>query len=650
MVRGAHFVGTGLPNQPDLSKVGGLLSSMTKAQNARKKLNLCVLATSDVHAKLLAFDYFNETPTEGASLARLATLVRDIRAKADATLLFDNGDFLQGEPIADVALSDVAQTGNPVVSAMNALAYDAIGLGNHEFDLDEPLLRASLARAGCPVLCANLTCGEGAEAYRSMWASRTVLPVRFGGGQELRVGVFSVLPPRVCEWNAQRIQGHLVARDMVEVAQEQAKTLRQEGADIVIALAHSGIGAADYEPNAENASRHIAEIAEVDAVIAGHVHERFPERKWAAGDDVDGLRGSVHGKPMVMPSARAACLGKIDLSLTYDESAQVGAQWQVRGFLCELLSAEGLPEAEDVAASVAPAQAAARKRLARVVGEIRRPVTSHFTMLQDDCATRLIAESKIDAVSDVLQGTPNEGLPLLASVAPARCGGRDGPESYVGIQAGPLLARDVSEIQPFANYICLLRITGAELVEWLEMANSLYNQLLPDQPGQLLIERDMPPYKRETVYGVGYQVDLSQPARYDVVGKVVCPAARRICDLRWQGRPVTEDQVFLLATNDFRGGGGGNFPAAACDRHVALPPILVRDAIVRHLEKRPYDSGRDIPSWVFKGLEGISAVFETGSKSGMFAAHVETPVEFLGEADGGFLRYLVNFGDPFWPR
>lgn len=648
-MRGAHFIGTGLQDRPDLAKVGGLLSSMTKARNARKELNLCVLATSDVHAKILAFNYFREAPTEGASLARLATLVRDIRAKADATLLLDNGDFLQGEPIADVALSDVMQAGNPVVSAMNALAYDAIGLGNHEFDLDEPLLRASLAPAGCPILCANLTPGEGAEAYRGMWAPRVVLPVRFGGGQELRVGVLSVLPPKVCDWNALRIQGHLVARDMVEAAQEQAKALRQEGADIVIALAHSGIGAADYEPYAENASRHIAAISEVDAVIAGHVHERFPGYKQEAGDDVDGLRGSVHGKPVVMPSARAACLGKIDLSLSYDENARAGAQWQVRGFHCELMSPEGLPEAADIVVSVSPAKAAARKRLARVVGEVRRPVTSHFTMLQDDCATRLIAESKIDAVSEFLQNTPHEGLPLLASVAPARCGGRDGPESYVGIQAGPLLARDVSEIQPFANYICLLRVTGAELAEWLEMANSLYNQLLPDQPEQLLIERDMPPYKRETVYGVGYQVDLSQPARYDVAGKLVRPTARRICDLKWQGVPVTEDQVFLLASNDFRGGGGGNFPATACDRHVTLPPILVRDAIVRHLEKRPYDSGRDIPSWVFKGLEGISAVFETGSKSGTFAADVETPVEFLGEADGGFRRYLVNFGDPYWP-
>ncbi|MCP4817714.1 MAG: hypothetical protein GY883_00905 [Shimia sp.] len=602
-----------------------------------------------MHAKLRAYDYFRDIKSDDGSLSRLACLVQDLRTASDATLLMDNGDFLQGEPIADLDLQTVLADGNPVVTAMNAMGYVAAGLGNHEFDLEAPLLRASLKDAKFPVLCANLSPVKTAPEYQNIWSPRVVLPVTFPGGETLRVGVFSVLPPQVPEWNARRVDGRLKAVGMVDAACVQVRQMRQEGADIVVALAHSGIGAEEYRQQSENAARHVAAVDGVDAVVAGHVHERFPDGRQWLGADVDGEQGRLHGKPAVMPGAMAACLGRLELRLALTRNED-GVRWEIEGHSAEVISAEDYGEDRQIVVCLQRAQDKARQRLLRVVGNVARPVTSHFSMLRSDCAARLVADAKMDAVREFLQETPFAGMPLLASVAPARCGGRDGPMNYVDISAGALRERDVSEIQPFANCIALLRLSGAEVLEWLEMANSLYNRLEPARPEQLLFDRDAPPYKRETIFGMSYQVDLSQPARYALDGRLVDAQARRIRRLEYNGKPLVTEQEFLLATNDFRGGGGGNFPAAERGRQIEIPSKQVREAIIEHLSHRRFVSGQRTESWSFMRLPGVTAVFETGSGATKFWSRIDTPLEPLRSADDGFLRYRVDFEDDHWPQ
>jgi len=621
-----------------------------KENSPSNRFKLRVLATSDVHARLLAFDYFHGTQTAGGSLARIATLVGKERAEAGACLLLDNGDFLQGEPIADVDLATVENAGNPIVQTMNAMGYDAVGLGNHEFDLDAPLLRASLANARYPTLCANLLPVEGDPRYQNIWVPRVIVPVSLADGVQLRVGMFGVLPPQVIDWNRRRIGGGLTGIGIVAAAQSQVDALRQGGADVVIALVHSGIGQETQSPFSENAARHVAAIDGVDVVVAGHVHERFPGPRYPLGPNIDSARGRLFGKPAVMPGAMAAYLGKIDLDLERAVGADGRVKWKIADHKSEVLSAMEYDEDPEIVAMLEPARTTVQARLQQVVGTVERPVTSYFSMVQDDCATRLVAEAMLSALKATLKGTQHEDVPLVASVAPARCGGREGPDSYVEVAAGALRERDVSEIQPFANYICLMRVTGAELSDWLEMANSLYNQLLPNRPDQLLFDRDAPPYKRETVFGVSYIVDLSQPAKYGLDGTLLRPHTRRIRDLCWQGAPLLPEQEFLLATNDFRGGGGGNFPAVDRDRQIAIPPVLVRDAVVQHLAQGHYVAGKTLPSWKFKRLPEVSAIFETGVQAQNFLHLIPTPLEPIGTSEAGFGQFRLNFGGEDWPN
>ncbi len=622
--------------------------------SAPKCLNVRLLATSDVHAQLLAYDYFRETRTDGSSLARLGSLIRELRDGADASVLLDNGDFLQGGQIAEVDLADVSQIGNPVISAMNALGYDAVGLGNHEFDVDEPLLRKSLALADFPVLCANLIPKDGEGRYEGIWQKRVIVPVQArtedGCLETVKFGIFSVLPPQVVDWGAVRLAKGVRARDIVATAREQGAALRAEGADIVVALAHSGITAVSAAYMAENAAPEVAALDEVDVIIAGHIHERFPRDGYLDTAVIDGKRGSLHGKPAVMPGAMAAFLGKIDLHLVQvDDKAARGRIWRVDGFECENIAGWTHIEDAGIVEVLQPAQRAAVKRLAKVVGHLERPVSTYFSMVKDGCATRILAEAKLAALREELFGTPYEHLPLLASVAPTRCGGRAGPLNYVDIAPGPLLERSIGQMQPFANFISLLRLNGAELLEWLDMAASLYAQMVPNQPDQWLFERDTPAYKRETVYGVSYEIDLSGPARYSHAGEVLRPGKTRIRNLTWQGEPVRPTQEFLLATNDFRAGGGGNFPGVSPSKVVPLRPIHMRDALVKYLAAGAVCADQAVPSWRFARLSNVSAVFETGAAAMQYFDLQNLPLTPLGASEDGFLRFRMDLDDPYWP-
>lgn len=619
-----------------------------------KRLRLRLLATSDVHAQLLAYDYFRETRNDGPSLARLASVIRDLRESEEASILVDNGDFLQGGQISEVSEKDLAQIGNPVITAMNALGYNAVGLGNHEFDVDEPLLRKSLSQANFPILCSNLNPLDQGGRYRGIWQPRVIVPVSGktadGAHETVQVGLFSVLPPQVVDWGAVRLAKSVQAQDIVATATEQAAALRAEGADIVVALAHSGITAATAAYMSENAAAEVAALADVDVIVAGHIHERFPREGYPESADIDGRRGSLHGKPAVMPGAMAAFLGKIDLQLVQDVGDLRGEQtWRVERFESETVAGWNRAEDSQIVEALQPAQRVTEKRLAKIVGQLARPVSSHFSMVKDGCATRILAEAKLAALSKELRGTAYECLPLLASVAPTRCGGRGGSLNYVDIAPGPLRERDIGQMQPFANFISLLRLTGAELVDWLDMAASLYAQLAPNRPDQMLFERDAPAYKRETVYGVSYEIDLSIAARYSHAGEELRPGQSRIRNLAWQGTPVQPEQEFLVATNDFRAGGGGNFPGVTSGKIVPLRPIHMRDALANYMAVDPDCSEQNIPSWTFRRLQDVSAVFETGSAASQYQELQGLPLTPLGSSEDGFLRFRINLDTSRWP-
>lgn len=609
-----------------------------------KKLTISVLATTDLHACLVSYDYFADQEVGSGSLAKAASLIKSIRSELRNTILLDNGDFLQGTPLSDIHVPPGQVAEHPVVAAMNHLGYDAAAIGNHEFNLEARDLSRILQGARFPLLCANLDVAqEGGGPYAGLWNKSTLLKVTalddLSRAVDLNIGVFGVLPPQVVLWDALRIGSLLRATDIVEASRAAAADLRRQGADLVIALAHTGITDRRYQSGMENGAQDVAKLGDVDAIIAGHVHRVFPGPGFEGCGVTDIDDGTVQGKPCVMPGAGASHLGRMDLQLERN-----GGDWSVVGHSSQVLPTADLAADPEIIYLLAPAHQRTLAEMRKEIGHLDEPVHSYFAMVQDDRSVRLVAEAKLAEVRKAVLGSPHEGLPIVASVAPMKCGGRSGGRHFTDVRAGPIAARAVADLQFYANRLSVLQMTGGEILEWLEMSASLYNRLEPKKSGQQLFPNDAPMYNREAVYGIAYEIDLSQPARYNSEGVVINNDARRVNNALFQGAPLDPDQVFLMATNEYRAGGGGRYPGATLDKAVLLPNLGVRKILRRHLEDGNGRTDWTVPSWRFRKLPGVRAVFRTG----VGAVGRDTPNEIVvgdkNESRSDFVECAIDLG------
>lgn len=608
-------------------------------------VTLSLLATTDLHGALVSYDYFADQPGHLPALSRIATLINEVRATADNTLLLDNGDFLQGTPLTDL-VSDRSPDGltHPLVAAMNTLGYDAAALGNHEFNVDLERLTEILGQINATLVCANLAVtGEAPEGLAACWQPQCILERQVvdstGARHGLRIGVFGVVPPQVLSWDHSRVAGKLTAEESLVAARRAVSDLRAAGADLVIGLAHTGLGDAPEQEGLENAGHLIAGIDGLDALVLGHTHLRFPGTTHPAVPGICAETATVHGTPTMQPGSGGRLLGRMDLCLV-----QNGQGWQVAGHSVELMNAQEAEEDAALSAVLRPAHDWVLEALRKPVGHIRKPLHSGLARLPGCATVRVVAEALAGYVAEARKGTDWADLPVLAAAAPQKCGGRAGPQHFTDISAGRVALNNISDLQFFPNDVSVLRLNGAELAEWLEMSAGLYAQILPGQADQPLCRTDFPVYNCDAIYGLRYDIDLSQPARYGPDGTLINPDARRIGHLHWQGAPLRPEQNFALAVNNYRAGGGGNFPYATPERILLQEKTKIRDLLVQAFAEGDPSVSETPPPARFAPIEGATALFL--SSPDMRDMLRDAPVEgidILGETPEGFLQMRLRF-------
>ncbi len=626
------------------------------AADAVADARLRLIATTDLHAHLLPHDYYADRPA-AIGLALAARLIRALRAEGEAVgatvILVDNGDLLQGSLLSDWLVEgdnreELAREGlatHPMIAAMNALGFDAGTLGNHEFNYGLPALRRALAGASFPMVAANVRAGEGSLAPPSTILERQV-PGPDGRPRPLRVGLLGVAPPQIAVWDRRILGSDVSTRDILEAAREEVPRLRAQGADLVVALCHSGLGHERPEPLMENAAVPLAAIPGLDAVVAGHSHEVFPGGNRAATAAVDPAAGTIHGVPAVQPGAHGSHVGVIDLALRWRGGAE-GSPWEVAGARARaiLVTPPGTPEAEvaartdpGLAALAAPLHARLLRAASQPVGETLVPLQSYLALVAAGPALDVVADAQRAYVRRILSGTGVEGLPILAAVAPFRAGGRSGVGNYVDVGPGPIALRQAAGLYVFPNGVAVVEITGAGLRDWLERGASMFRTLVPGLDDQPLIDPAFPSYNFETIDGLDWEVDPTRPPRTDADGRVIDPAASRIRDLRHEGRPVADGDRFALATNSYRLAAGGAFAAAQGARRLHESPRQVRDVVLAHIRAAPVDPAPR-RRWRFASLPGTAAWFDTGPGARAHLASAEgRTIEDLGPAPDGFHR------------
>lgn len=599
---------------------------------AEAVIDLRILATTDLHMHLLPRDDFTGRPVPGRGLAGVATLIGRERAAHPNTVLLDNGDVLNGSPVAEFLDPRLP---HPMIEAMNALGYDAATPGNHDFDSGPAALLAALSQARFPFAMTNAALAGGRGRIAPFVVLERTVIDRGGKTHDLRIGVMGFLPPRTVAWNP-RLAARLRITDPVEAARGAVPLLRRAGAEVIVALCHTGIGAGAGVPMPEHAATAIASVEGVAAVVAGHTHALFPGPDHDPSGEVDPVAGTLCGKPAVMPGLWGSHLGIIDLVLRRTDGGWRVAEGASRVEPARAAAPAPLPA--PVVRLLADAGARMRRRVARTA----RPIHNHFALLGHDPATQLVAAAQRWQVRRLLRGRV-ASLPLLSAASPGRAGGRSGPHHYTDIPAGPITALALSDLCPWANRLCAVELTGADAADWLERAASVFAHLPPGGVDRPLTDPRFPGYDFDVIHGLSWRIDPGQPARYAPDGELVAPAARRVTDLRHRGRPVAPGDRFILATHSFRLAEGGLFGPLAAGLRSALddgPPV--RDVLRRYLCRRRRLDDPVVRPWRFAPLPGTTALLDTGPGALAHLPDLDAGCEPAGMTDDGFARLRIH--------
>ena len=595
----------------------GTAAALAAPAKAAGMIKLRLLETSDIHTFDEDYDYFRDQPDETVGLTKVASLIEAARGEVKNSLLFDNGDIIQGNPLADyVALPGnfPADRVHPTIRAMNLLNYDAATVGNHEFNYGLAFFDSALAGAKFPVCSANFLHADGSPYLKPYLILERTLVADDGQTHALKIGVIGFVTPQIMDWDRAHLEGRVQTIDIVEAAQRYVPQLRRQ-VDVLIALSHSGINTSPRRGGDENASFYLAAVPGIDVIFTGHSHRVFPGPDYAGLEGIDAVSGTLNGVPAVMPGFWGSHLGVIDLTL-----ATTGSGWRVVDFACAtrpIAHRDGrtvtslVTDDAAVNAALAPEHAKTLAWIRQPIGQLNRPVNSYFALIGDDASLALVNEAQTWYARPLLAGTPAAALPLLSAAAPFK-EGYQSPDNFVDLQAGTIAIKNVADLYMYPNTVCAVQVNGAQLREWLEHSAEVFARIDVNNPEpQPLLNPHVPSYVFDVIAGITYQIDISAPPRYGAHGKMN-PNARRIVNLRYRGVTVADDQNFVVVTNNYRADSGGVVPKDHPEAVVLRAPDQIRDVIVRYILQNKTLDVAVPPVWSFAPLGApVSVTFES---------------------------------------
>jgi 2',3'-cyclic-nucleotide 2'-phosphodiesterase/3'-nucleotidase len=289
-------------------------------------VDLRIMETTDLHSNMMDFDYYKDKPTDKFGLVRTASLIEAARAEVKNSVLVDNGDIIQGSPLGDYMAAKGLKTGeiHPVYKAMNTLDYAVGNLGNHEFNYGLDYLHKALAGARFPYVNANVIDDKtGKPLFTPFIIIDKQVTDSEGKTHTLRIGYIGFVPPQIMVWDKANLQGKVTVADITETAKKWLPEMRKQGADIIVAIPHSGLSAEPYKTLAENSVYYLSQVKGIDAIMFGHAHAVFPSDEFANIKGADIKQGTLNGIPAVMPGMWGDHLGVVDLVLSNDAGAHL---------------------------------------------------------------------------------------------------------------------------------------------------------------------------------------------------------------------------------------------------------------------------------------------------------------------------------------
>ena len=243
----------------------GSLSAVHASQDGEVTLKL--IETSDVHGCYFPYDFIRNKPMKG-SLARVSSYVKEQREKYENVILMDNGDILQGQPVAYYYNYMDTVSEHVCAAMLNYMKYDVGTMGNHDVETGHAVYDRWVRQCNFPVLGANIVDNKTGKPY--------LPPYQIIEKEGVKIAILGMITPAIPSWLPEQLWSGLHFEDMEDCARKWVKIIREkENPDVLVGLFHAGPEGNKLDNVVENGSGNVAKsVPGFDVVFMGHDHTR----------------------------------------------------------------------------------------------------------------------------------------------------------------------------------------------------------------------------------------------------------------------------------------------------------------------------------------------------------------------------------------
>lgn len=566
--------------------------------------NLRLIFTTDIHGQVLNYNY-QTGKSLNRGLNKVYTMIQSARSEVgNNALTFDLGDSVM-DFNSDYIYSQDAESVQPVYKAMAMINYDAITLGNHDFDFGYDYIVNQLELSGLMEKCVLANVHSTINGNSVFGVENKIIEKQLQSGLTVKIGIIGETTPSL----STRTEGYknkLVTEDIVENAERQAAELKKQGADIVVVLAHSGFGTQTPSKKSADTAYALTKLDDVNVVLAGHDHIDFPVKDSSdvhyTLPNVDRATGLVNGKRLVMIRDSCRGIGVVDLNLKRDDSGKIvvdNSSYEIRK------TTETTEANQDISNTMSAWDAKLKKYCQNKVGNIAdgQRWNNYDALLESNEVVQTVHNAQLDYASNYIANNAPEykNYPIVSITRYTKYGSDSGAD-FADL-SGTVVEGNADSFANYHRYVYIYKVTGQQLKEWLEWSASIYqtintssqvnwnNIFLSDyikkEGGNSLVQEEfISEWNRFFQFeGVEYKIDLSAAPRYDYDGNKI-NNTNRIKDFTRNGVPISDEDSFVLVTDKIVSNVQSEANEGIVQNVISKSHVILQDIVFAYLARK----------------------------------------------------------------